>query len=976
MVVACGGGKTASAPIAPAVPAEKTPRRASVDSPLVSPARVLPPTERSDLLALSYDSDGSRRFVSQGLRMVERPDGSLEAATEYLPATRGITAARIPDRLGGGFVFVVNTSGSALLYTATTWTSTLRPVSRFDGDAERLVAGFDRIYVLRGRSATWAAIDPKTGRELDLGSLPPAAGYGAMAFADEWLAAVELPFVGVVATFDAGATWHPLGIDHATLSPVDGAVLLELGGFRALLGPSGELEGLPPPANDDRAGSDRNKRLPPAGLGRALGPHPLETAVLHGMPEPGGTALVAASGSLFRVRLADGKVLAETRDAYAGVSACDAVPLGRGVGFVCGEPGSTTRVLALEPPLALRAVASFAGPRRVAPNGRGGLVVSGGCEGDTRAAPAYCVLPAQGDAFEVARGSATERVVALADGRLAVLEPSRPGFAGTLTFVGPGSRSPAVGLAPVKPREQAVRALASHGFWLDAFQQGPDGKLIGFIAGAASFVGVRVSLDGKVELGEPEQALGRAFFSGRYAFAIGRGGGARETVDGGFEWSDAELPSEPDLKLERTFGTSSGCTSIGCAFAGWLRVGWGDAERLPTVAAPEPTRFTSPGGGRWSLECRADGRQSPRALRVRPENEERTTSPWNPLAEVAAPARAGADLGFDVGSEAELHLYRAYVWGAPGDGWARQARFAVSVRDPYRIEGGVWSTAPSPVPWARPEQAADVFGRSPTGPPSTFRMLTDPVRHVALLIVTLRGSMDLFLLEEGRSIVRLATSGALGVITGFATAKSRVYLGALAENHAFRVYRVEAGGLALIRELPDVTARAQAPILAPSLHGEALGLWVHAGHHYLYPLDASTGLVDEPIVVGADTLSRMPEGCSSGEDGYVVGDALTLEPSFDLSGERTRVGNGSEVRLVVSRGRVCTDAIAAPIGPPRELDSSSSGRRAGAKGQGNGVEDSDESAAKGSGEGSEPQATVPLVLDLPDGSRWGYRCSD
>jgi len=213
------------------------------------------------------------------------------------------------------------------------------------------------------------------------------------------------------------------------------------------------------------------------------------------------------------------------------------------------------------------------------------------------------------------------------------------------------------------------------------------------------------------------------------------------------------------------------------------------------------------------------------------------------------------------------------------------------------------------------------------------------------------------------------------VITGFATAGSRVYLGALGENHSFRVYRVEAGGMKLIRELPDVTARTQAPTLAPSLHGESISLWVHAGNHYLYPLDANTGLVDEPIVVKADTLSRMPEPCSPSEDGYVVADALSLEPSFELLDEPTRVGNGSEVRIVVSRGRVCTDAIAAPIGPPLEAETSK-GRRPGSPTASRRGGDSPGLDEKAQAEGATPQATVPLVLDLPDGNRRGYRCRD
>jgi hypothetical protein len=353
-------------------------------------------------------------------------------------------------------------------------------------------------------------------------------------------------------------------------------------------------------------------------------------------------------------------------------------------------------------------------------------------------------------------------------------------------------------------------------------------------------------------------------------------------------------------------------------------------------------------------------------------------------------------VGFDVGSEAELYLYRAYVWGPPGDGWERQARWQVRVRDPYGVDGGIWSTAPSPVPWPRADQAADVFGRSTTGPPSTFRLLSDPLHHVALLIVTLRGSMDLFLLEEGRAIVRIDTRGSPGVVTGFATAKSRVYVGALAENRAFRIFTVEAGGLTLLKELPDVTARPEPPSLAPSLHGDALGLWVHSVHHYLYPFDPGRGTLDRPIEVSAELLSRLPEPCTSGEDGYVVGDALSLEPTFDIGVDHSvRLSNGAEARLVVSSSRVCVEGVVAPGGPALGGDDArspapsrlgrvvrggarpgTSGRAAPSRGEADG--DPRRSSAGGAGRALAPPAgpPVPLVVNFPDGSRESFRCRD
>jgi hypothetical protein len=236
---------------------------------------------------------------------------------------------------------------------------------------------------------------------------------------------------------------------------------------------------------------------------------------------------------------------------------------------------------------------------------------------------------------------------------------------------------------------------------------------------------------------------------------------------------------------------------------------------------------------------------------------------------------------------------------------------------------------------------------------------------VALLVVTLRGTQDLFLLEEGRAIAKLSSVGSLGVVTGFAMAGSRVYVGALAESRAFRVYRVEAGGLTLVTELPDIVSRADPPSLAPALHGDALGIWVHSTHHFLYPLDPARARVDAPIVIRASSLGRMPRACSASEDGYVVGDALSLEPSFDFSGQ-VRVGNGAEVRLVVAPNRICVDGIAAPLAAMAGADAST---RDGELGN---------SALRPK---SRPRARpreggASLVLNHPDGKRGSFRCED
>lgn len=1011
---ACAGRAMAPAGAArssnPRAPAD----RAGDEPHFATPARVFPPIDRSDVTAETRDSDGGRRFIAQGLRVIQSPEGALAAADEFLPGSRVASTLALPARLGGGYLFVLNASGQSLFWRAATWTGPLEPLARLDGEVERVVSGFDRVYVLRGRGAPWVALDLESGHALDLASLPPSPGYGAMAFADEWLGAVELPLRGVLATFDAGASWHPLGLAHAELGADDGGIVVAAAGKRFRLGASGSEQPLPAAAAEaprpDLA-PKQARRLP---VPLPFGERPLETAVLHGYPNGDGTALVAAYGSLARVRLSDGAVLARVPDAYPGRAPCDAVALGQGIGFVCGELHGPTGVYALGAGLTLVRVRTFDGPRRVAPNERGALVIRGGCGPREGEAPLYCVMPPAGAPYAVPVRSVDERAVALADGGVALLRPvtkrsknsekapaavgdpdaTEPNkknagpktddVLGTLAVVRPGSSERSVSLRLEGVDDEAARALVESGLWLDSFVEGKGGDLYGWVAGSDSFAGVRVKPDGKVLVGAPEAHLDRALFSGRFALVVGHSGGLRETVDGGFEWTDGELPGEPDLRPLHTSGTLSGCTSLGCSVSGWLRVGWkmGAKDRLKLAEVPEPTHALGSGGNRWSLDCHATGEQSKAALRMNPQSEDRAVSPWNPLAELAAPARTRADYGVETGNEADLRLFRAYAWGPPGDGWSRDSRWLVRVRDPFRVSDAVWSTAPSPSAWSSDVLAADAFGRSPSGPPSTWRVLSDPVRHAGLLLVSLRGTVELYLLEEGSRITRVKTQGAVGVISSVALAGGRFYAAALGEGHALRLYRVEHGELELVGEFPDVLGRSETPALAPAARGDGIGLWVHDANYYLFPFDVASRRFDAPIVARASDLAAMPAACSTGEDGYVVGDALALEPNIDLVGTGLSAGNGSEVRLVVSPSHVCVDALSAPLGAQGEARPRPRMPVDGAPSRGalSGVRTpSSEPTGEGSSHGvsgREAGPGAPLVLDFPDGSRRGFRCQD
>ena len=99
--------------------------------------------------------------------------------------------------------------------------------------------------------------------------------------------------------------------------------------------------------------------------------------------------------------------------------------------------------------------------------------------------------------------------------------------------------------------------------------------LAGWVEAGGTTVGVTVALDGAVKAGEPREDVGGALVAGRFGLSIGDTSRAAESIDGGFTWRAFDLPDRDEAAVLAT--PTRACTAVGCAFGGWLRVGWGDA---------------------------------------------------------------------------------------------------------------------------------------------------------------------------------------------------------------------------------------------------------------------------------------------------------------------------------------------------------------------------------------------------------------
>jgi hypothetical protein len=574
-------------------------------------ARLVPDKIEEDK-AVGLEPGGGVRAIVAGLRVVELPNGAVLAAHDRFPQSTAIPIA-LPERLGGGFLFQVGST----IWRSDRWLGPARPLFTSIHAITRTIVGLDRVY-LRGQNgplASFFAFDPRTGKALDLGPWPSSPFVGPFAAYDAWRALAITDLRGPLLTLDAGATWRPLSlpVDAKEVVVTDDA--LAIGGPDASpartwtwfeVRPDGQVGKLPGPAipRDALFESPGPPSIAPAM--KPFGRRPLAAAVEDGWPLGDGTVILARDGALARVRLADGAPVEAVSDAYPlKPSRCHPLSLARpddpgGFGFVCGEVRGRTVLYRYDVTAGrLVELRRFDHPRVVLPSGNGALAVRGGCAADAPATEleraggastqVYCVL-GRDDRFREIRlrgQSGGERVVVLADGRVAVLSPPEGDLStARLTLLTNGASSTVpLAFPPLHP--DASRALRL-GVWMDGFEERRPGVLGGWIEAAGALVGIEIDVTGTTRVGEYIRDAGSPMVSGRYGFGWTASRRGYETTDGGMSWTkDLELP--PPLVTGKAV-TSRACGPVGCLVAGWLRVGWGpSADDRPPPVPPPPS---------------------------------------------------------------------------------------------------------------------------------------------------------------------------------------------------------------------------------------------------------------------------------------------------------------------------------------------------------------------------------------------------
>lgn len=935
LLVGCARGP---APVVSAPPARvstppATEKKADASEKAVKAPRLFPPTRGPGTIEAGLEPDGSRRLLAFGLRAVEHVDGSLEVGDELLPAARSAKFLELPGRLGGGFLFWIASSSSTLLYRASSFTAKLVPLAQLDFEVDRLVPGFDRLLILPRREADYRALDVVSGKAVPPLGLPPAPAYGTMAFVDGWFGAVQVPLRGTLVTFDAGSSWHALPL-HVTSFEASGDALsltspasdyrLDARGSLSKAGDRDEAK------VSEAARAELAKMLAaPSASGGGRGETLLTAAVLSGFPDGKGGAYVARGGTLFHVALDSGAVLARRERAHTSAAECHGVRFGRGVGFVCGEGRELTRVYRVTEPLGLELAFELAGARVVVDSGNGALVAHGGC-GAVRSPLRHCVLRPDAAPLEVSSYGERDRVVALADGRVAIVSPPDAKGPGSLSvFDGGAARRVALSAAP---RDARQKALLAQGVWLDGMVETKPGVLAGFIVGAGPFAGVELTLDGKLALRRVQDNASRALFAGRRALVLGENGLASETTDGGQEWQGVELPPEIDLKAPQTAELRQGCSAVGCSFAGFTRVGYFDgraARSLASPAAPPRVSFPGPGGSRWLLQCAPTGEQSAAALPFRPPTslsarrlrrpsgaagDALELNPLSPLLDLPPPVLGDNFEGVDAGTESYGVQLRVYAYGPRGADWTRSGALSISFADRFTTKPGVYRTAAARSPWPDALSSADALGAEPSTTAAGLAVALDPGGGMGALVLNSRGTLELFVFEAGRVPLHVPNVGRLGMtarLSGVVKTKAGVFLGSFDDGaRTFRVYRVNGRDLDVALEVVDIPPpRGANAELTRTAAGDGLALWVRSTGWYVHPIDLETARVDAPYVVTPAELARLPEPCEPGAEGFLVSGAVSPDPVVgSLPGASVR---GFEGRFRVSALGVCVDGLAA-----------------------------------------------------------------
>jgi len=809
--------------------------------------------------------------ILSGQRIERDSSGRVIAATVVFPPGGEPHGQVLPDHLGGGVLFfqAVQTSGDTqtAFWRGATWTGELEPLARLPVVVERVVAGFDRLYL--GKRGDWLGFDLVTRRVIGLEPLPRVPSLDGLAFAGGGTAAVEAPLLGVWATRDGGLSWLPEP-EALGLEAEPGVVLETPGGKVRLAADGSRVPFMARPPFVRAAARGDAKRL--------------ERALLSGVVYEGSVWSLAAD-ELLEVKQEGGLSIVATQ-LSENFGNCRGIEHQPRPWFVCSA--DDTRVFELGQG-GLEPIARLPGPRRLRAYGPIGLLFEGPCSGarSTNDARSCWVNGERAQTLTarhpLAWGVGRTRIVAL--------ERTKADRFELVVMTGPRAHSHSFSI----PQQGELSRLLGEGQWLPELVETAEG-FVGWSTRGEEFVGLAFRDGGEFSAGPIQRHLRRSSFARERALLWGAAGFAKETRDGGLTWRELALPFRSgDAELNASTAASGevemGCSAAGCVLGRFFRWGWAGADdSAPNVLSyPDFVPVPPPGGGRFRFSC---GRPS--------ESRPATRAGLTPVF-LGAPASSG----FVTPSVDALEELGRFVASGPRDvSWAREGQSQIVFRDPF-AGGEVRSSKPTQGLFADALRADEALGRLEPG--SSTAVITLSSRgDGGFFLVGGRARVDLFTFAVGEVVERVEGAFELGVRRLLGAARiGGLWYTAHRTRDALSVLRVEAGRLVEFASFPlggSVTGHAELVAgpgdrVALSIDGDA-GLFV-------YPLDDGGRLGD---AVFASHQGARPKTCSADTPGYTVVRELQVAPDVESEGAALDVSRVT-ARYRIGPGWICLDAL-------------------------------------------------------------------
>ncbi|HEX2878508.1 MAG TPA: hypothetical protein VHO25_03115 [Polyangiaceae bacterium] len=930
---------------------------------------------------------GTRQVIDGGLRIELSADGRMTQSRELLPP--GAKSLALPSWLGGGFVFWGHVERSTWLWRSDHFTSPLHPLAQVSTIVQRVVPGFDRLFLWSGATQVLRAIDARSGRALDVGALPASSAYGAMAFASPRFGVVASDVYGLQVTVDSGTSWHPLAIEDTDLQlqVTGGQIELRSNHDRYLLDARGVLTELAvqqgenespdedpvQDAAEDAAWSEVNQR----------GMSALVAALQHGFEVAADRAVVVHDGTLIRVRLSDAGIERRRDLPFLHSARCQALRIGRGHGFHCVDTAGSTRLYRYQESFSLQPLKTFSTARAVLASGTGSLVIQGSCANAASVAQdRYCLYDGRTWSEVQHDTHDRERVAFTARGGWLTLRPPDLKRPGSLLETERGQ----LRQRPLKlpTLSQPLRTLLAVGTWLNPLTEGTNGELSTWVIGDRQFVGVKVQRDGTVEVGPLRSDLSSTRFSGPIALTITAGAVAYQSSNFGFDWHNVGLPTSvapPDPYTAGNQATSMdswGCTPLGCVLGSWLRLGAAPGTLPAQAVEPSRTAFSKSGLPHWAMQCRATGERSKQittTTNVEAESSRASSrppgaaafdaiqnGPWRPFLNEAPPLN-NQQLGLDIGSDEYRTQFRVYSWGPRSTQWPSLARWQVRVANRFSVDS-VWSTASARTPWSTPVIAALAFGQGDQSSEFVdWSVALDAKGEAGLLRLLSRAGGQLFWAEKDRPLRSFKHTAQLDLQKPMSLTRllGKRYVGG-EHDGSFVVFQLEADQLNELGRYPVLAPDSSKIQLITSRASDALAIWIKTSDRgwFVFPLDTDTGDVLPALRVSTEQLSSVPRTCTAEDEGWqIVSDVplATLSGSpvnvrLSFPGEFDNVKTHDvEARVLVTQAGLCVEALAGQL--------------------------EDGATAAQQSPSQMPGGEMPVAATLTDratGRRFGFRC--